>query len=490
MIARNAVLNIVGYAAPLLAALFLVPALVVRLDTERFGFLALAWVLITYFSLVDLGLGRALSRLVAEQMGTAGEARLPALSRTALGLTLALGVVAAGALWLSADWLCGRLLRLPAALQPEGADALRVVALSVPLVTLTAVLRGLLEAGQRFDWLNAIRVPLGVLMFAAPFIASLWSTNLVLLATALASIRVAAFIAHWLVCARIFPALTRLGWPQKSALREMFAFGAWLTVSNIVGPLLVYLDRFAVGALITVSAVAYYAAPYEVVTRLSIIPAALAGVLFPPMAAASAERLVVLYRTGIKAIIIGVFPLALVAVLFAPDWMRLWLGAEYAVQGSTVAQILGLGVMVNCLAYAPAAVLQARGRTDLAAKMHLVELAAYVVVLVVLIPNWGLLGAALAWTLRCAADSLTLFVLVRVRVLKRSAEFTSAQLGAMALFLLALIGALVPSSLEQRMLYLAAAFAIFAVVGWIVLLEPSERARARNPRSLLLGPPR
>jgi O-antigen/teichoic acid export membrane protein len=122
--------------------------------------------------------------------------------------------------------------------------------------------------------------------------------------------------------------------------------------------------------------------------------------------------------------------------------------------------------------------------------MHLVELAAYVVVLLVLIPKWGLLGAALAWTLRCAADSATLFVLVRASILKRSVEFTPAQLGAMALILLALIGALVPSSLEQRILYLAAASAMFSALGWMVLLDPSERARARDPRSLLLRPPR
>ena len=70
MVTRNALLNLVGHLAPLLAALIFVPPLISRLGTERFGFLALAWVLVGYFSLFDLGLGRTLSRLVAERIGT------------------------------------------------------------------------------------------------------------------------------------------------------------------------------------------------------------------------------------------------------------------------------------------------------------------------------------------------------------------------------------------------------------------------------------
>jgi len=36
---------------------------------------------------------------------------------------------------------------------------------------------------------------------------------------------------------------------------------------------MVYLDRFLIGALISVSAVGYYTAPFEIVTRFAVIPA-------------------------------------------------------------------------------------------------------------------------------------------------------------------------------------------------------------------------
>lgn len=489
MIARSALLNLLGHAAPLLAALFLVPILVARLDAGRFGFLALAWVLIAYFSVFDLGFGRALSRLVAERMGSGRDAELSVLSRTAITLTFALGALAGAALWFLADFLCLRVLRLPAALQDEAPDALRILALCVPLVTLTSTLRGLLEAGHRFGLLNAIRVPLGVLIFAAPLAAAFWTTNLAVLAAALGAVRVAAVLAHWVACAHAFPALTAMGWPRMRAVREMFGFGAWLTVSNIVGPLLAYLDRFAVGTLVAVSAVAYYAAPYEVVTRLTVIPAALAGVLFPAMAAAHPDRQLSLFRTSTKAIMLAVYPLALAVMLFAPEWMRLWLGAEYALNGARVAQILSLGVMVNCVAYVPAALLQARGRADLAAKAHLAELPLYVAALLVLVPLWGVEGAALAWTLRCAVDALLLFVLARFKVLGAATRFTDAQFLIIALLALMLTGAVLPFSLGAKIVYLVAVLASFSALSWLVLLDPAERARARDPLSFIVQRP-
>ncbi len=46
-------------------------------------------------------------------------------------------------------------------------------------------------------------------------------------------------------------------------------------MSNIVGPNMLYFGRFVIGALMTMTAVAYYTTPYEVVVNLAIVPDAL-----------------------------------------------------------------------------------------------------------------------------------------------------------------------------------------------------------------------
>jgi O-antigen/teichoic acid export membrane protein len=331
-----------------------------------------------------------------------------------------LGVAAGAVLLVLAEPICTRVLSLSPALVGEAVAALRILALCLPLVTLTAALRGLLEAGGRFDWVNAIRVPLGVLTFAAPLAATVWRDHLVSLALALAAVRVAAFVAHWAASARLYPTLTTLGWPRGAQARQMLGYGAWLTVSNVVGPLMVSLDRFVIGAVLAVSAVAYYTPSYEIVTRLWLIPAAITGVLFPAMAAAVPERLSYLYKKGLAAVMIAVVPLAALLAAFAFQWLDAWLGREFAEKGARVAQLLCLGTAVNCAAYLPFTLLQARGRADLTAKAHVAELPFYLVLLALLVRGWGIEGAALAWALRCAVDAAVLFFLAQ-RHLERSA---------------------------------------------------------------------
>jgi O-antigen/teichoic acid export membrane protein len=473
MIGRNAALNLVGHAAPLVAAIFIVPPLVARLDAERFGFLALAWALVGYLALFDLGIGRALTRVVAGH----ADSDLPRLARTALTLTLVLGSVAGVLLFILAPVL------FP---QPEAARALRLLALYLPLVTLTAALRGILEGRQHFGWVNAIRVVLGVLTFAAPLAATAWSTSLVVLVGALAVPRVAGAAAHWAACQMLAPEVTGLAWPRWRDARRLLAYGGWLTVSNIVGPLMVYADRFLIGAMVAVAAVGYYSAPYEVVTRLWLVPAALTGVLFPAIAAAGPERLAALYRFGVKAVLVIVFPATLAIVVFAAEGLRAWLGEIFAAEATRVAQLLALGVAVNCLAYLPFTMLQARGRADLTAKAHLVELPVYAVVLTLAISLWGIAGAALASALRCGGDAAALFILAR-RVNRAPWGFSRAQLAFIGGALVLLIAAMAPAVIAVKVVYFVTGIIALCVLGWAVLLDQRERSRLADPLGFLSG---
>jgi O-antigen/teichoic acid export membrane protein len=412
-ISHGALLNLAGHVLPLAAAVLVVPPLLGVLGSERFGFLALAWALVGYFSFLDLGLGRALSRIVAERLGTPREAGLPRLSGSTMTLSALLGVVAGLLLYACAGWLCNRVLDLPPDIAGEAVPAVQILAACLPLVTLTAALRGVLEGARRFGWINAIRVPLGILTFAAPLGVAHATVSLWALCTALCALRVVALAAHWWVCASLLHGLGKLRMPTREAALELFGFGAWVTVSNLVGSIMVYIDRFVIGAQVSIAAVAFYTAPYEVLTRLGVIPAALSGALYPVLAATSPAQARLLHRKAVLMLLVTAVPLALVAALLAPFWMSLWLGDEYARQGAGVAQWLAAGVAANCLAQVPFTLLQARGRADLPGKLHIAELPFYLVVLFPLIRNYGIEGAAMAWFGRCAADAVLLFALAR-----------------------------------------------------------------------------
>src|SRR5260370_26709202 len=120
-LARNAVWNLLSLIAPMLVALGAIPALVRTLGSDLFGILTLAWMLIGYCSLFDLGLGRALTKLVSEGalQSRDGNGANPLASTvwTSLVLMLALGFGGTIIFGAAAGVLANTILNVPLTLR-------------------------------------------------------------------------------------------------------------------------------------------------------------------------------------------------------------------------------------------------------------------------------------------------------------------------------------------------------------------------------------
>jgi Na+-driven multidrug efflux pump len=321
LLARNVALNALGWLLPMLLALGAIPVLVRALGPARFGVLSLVWTLVGYFSLFDLGLGRALTQLVAERLGRDERDQLPGLVWTATWLLVPLGIVGGAAVALLAPWLVERVLRVPPALRPESVAAFRWIGLAVPFTVSTAGFRGVLEAVQAFRRINALRVPLALITFVGPLLVLPFSRSLAPSVAVLAVGRVVLWAAHVHASRQAFEPLRRARAPERHHLRPLLSVGGWMTVSNVVSPLMYSLDRFAVAALLSVTAVSYYATAYEAVTRLWVVTSILLPVLFPAMGVAlqrDRAHAALLLDRGARATLGAVFPAALALSAFAP----------------------------------------------------------------------------------------------------------------------------------------------------------------------------
>jgi len=413
LLAKNAVWNLVGACAPVLVAVLCLPMLKTSLGTDRLGIIALAWVVVGYFGFFDLGLARALTKLVAEKLGEKRPEDIPALVWTSLYLMASIGLAVAMAAMFLVPRLVQRLLKVPPELEHETIRAFYWISLSFPVVILTAGLRGVLEALQRFRLATLIRIPLGVFTYLGPILVLPFSHSLVPIMAVLALGRTAAGVAHLWACFRVLPSLRNSYSFHPSFVGPLFRFGSWMTVSNVVGPIMVSFDRFLIGSIVSVAAVAFYAVPNEVVTRLSLVPGALVGVLFPAFSTSAVSdrpRLVFLFESAMKYIFLAMFPVTLILVTFAPAALQFWLGSEFARQSSLVAQILAVAIFINGLAQIPFAHVQSAGRADITAKLHLMELPFYLVALIVLAKSMGIRGVACAWLLRVTIDFVFLLV--------------------------------------------------------------------------------
>lgn len=420
-IRRNVVLNLAGFGLPLAAALIAVPVLLNGLGPDRFGVVGLAWTLVTVVGVFDLGFGRAMTRAVSVRIGRGEGHRIGALVGTATAITAALGVALAGGLHLAAPTIVYRVLEVPGWLQGEAVDALRVIALATPAVLVSNCLRGVLEARQHFAALNALRAGLGTALLLGPLLALRYSPTLVPVMWAIVAVR-------WLGVVG-FAAGARRGAPgawgvDRGDAVSLARIGGWMTVSTATASLMIYADRFAIGGLLSMAAVAYYVAPFEIVSRLSVVPTAVMGVLFPAysqlLAAGSTEVRVVYHRT-LGAIGLMLAPPVLVIVVFSRPLLELWLGPEVAGHSAAVASILAVAALAHGLLQPSFQLLQAAGRPDVPALFQLFEAPIYIGYLVLLTLQLGIVGAALAWLIRVTISLVVQSWLANRFVLSRAA---------------------------------------------------------------------
>lgn len=411
MLFRNAIWSLLGEGLPMAAALVSIPLLVSGVGMERFGALTFIWALLGMLAICDLGLVRALIQLIAERRGDDPTAPLPGVVGPALALMAVLGVVAGGAVALASGFLAHQMIQASGGVAAELRHGLLLAAAIVPVALVSAGLRGVLEAQQRFRDVNIVRIAVGVANYLSPVLVLAFSDGLVPVLAAIAVGRLAGLTAFAWLALRREPGLFRLSGVDRQALRPLFSMSAWMMVNNLLGPLMLYADRFVLAGSVPAAAIAFYTTPFEMAIRLLFIPTALSGVLFPAVAGAFRVNPAALNRMlllGGFAILAAFIPLLAVGAIWGGAALHWWLGPVFAENSGMVLSVLLLGLLLNATAYIPYALIQGIGRMDLTARLQLAELPVYFGLLWLLVDAFGPLGAAVAWTLRVGADLLLL----------------------------------------------------------------------------------
>ncbi len=462
------------------------PKLVALLGETSFGLFSLAWVVIGYLSFLDIGVNRAATKFVSEHLATPDHESASLIVRTALAANLVLGLAGGMVVALASSYLAHSVFKISAQQQGEARLTFYVVALSVPVLLVQGIFRSVLSSFQRFGWINAVNAAATAVQWGGA-VALAWKGYGVAAVVLVAVVaRLAAATAYGVVLFRLLPGL-RLWEPRGfHGLSRLLRFGSWVSVSQVVSPLLVYLDRMLIASFVSLGAVTLYTVPYEVMTRLRIIPSSLVTTLYPAFSERGADghqaNLQRLYEGSVRYLLLLLLPGVLFLVVLGPDLLTVWMGGGFARQTSVVLQILALGVLANGLAYVPYNMLQALGRPDLTGKFHLLELPPYIVLCVCLIPRWGIAGAALASTIRFLADTALLFWAVHRYCRCSLRAFWTVALPQLAGFSLVLgvLLVLVRTASRGPWIHLGLgglALAGYLAAAWVLLVDSQEKPR-------------
>ena len=387
-----------------------IPYIYKHIGIERVGILTIIWALIGYFSIFDFGLGRAITQRIAGLPPDSAEQYKKNIATTGVFFTVLIGI-AGGVVGFAAIELVGVSWVNSA---PSLADEIRasflLACLAIPATTATTGLRGILEGEEKFKVINLLKLILGLSNFLGPIaVIALYGAHLDYIVGSLVISRYIIFYIHYI---NIKHLLNTAGKVSRDEASQLFRFGGWMTLSNLISPLMVVADRFLLANVLGAAIVAYYTIPADFMIRLLILPAAITTSLFPVFSKELSRKnytnIEVLYKKSMRLIAL-MMGFIVICIFFGGKFgLDIWLGSEFAEKSSSVATVLSIGILFNSLAQIPHAYIQASGDARSTALIHAFESVLYLPTLYLLMQLHGVLGAALAWMMRALLDLILL----------------------------------------------------------------------------------
>ncbi len=395
---------------PVILAIICIPLIIKGLGIYKFGILTLIWTIIGYSTIFDFGLGRSLTQIISKKLGLNEVSDIYEIIWTSLIIVIIFGIIT-GILFYGVSPLILQVINADPLYKNDILKSIYLLAFSIPFLIGIVLLRGVLEAYQKFAAISFLRIPVIIFNFIVPILIFPFSTNLFIIVLFLVIGRIISFILHFMVCIKTVENFSLNISFKKHYIKPLLVFGGWMTVSNIITPVVINMDRFFISAILTASVVAYYTTSQSMIIYMEAIPMAIMAVMFPAFSTEffrDKGRVKRLFAKSLRFTFLLIFLPALFIIIFAKPGLSLWIDPDFAQKSYYLTQVLAIGMMFIGTNYVPQSLIQAAGRADITAKIHLVEFPVYIVLLFLLLKHFGVVGAAYAWVIRGGIDFILL----------------------------------------------------------------------------------
>ncbi|MDP9767233.1 flippase [Kosakonia cowanii] len=402
---RNSTFNLAGYVIPTLIAIPALGFIARALGPELFGIYTLAMALVGYASIFDFGLTRAIIREIALYKDDQHEKnRIISTSTLFLaGISVFLSLL----IYFKIDTVIA-FINVSDSYKVDAKHALEILLFAIPLFILNQLWVSILEGEEKFGVLNIQKTISNTFIVGLPAVLVYYNVSLVSAVSGLIAGRFISFVISFLVLRKDIVAAGLAFHPK--VFKRLVYFGGWMTVSNIISPMMVYFDRFIISYILGAKNVGYYTAPAEIISRMSIVPTSISRAVFPRLSGLSD---IAKFKKELKFsyLIMALICIPLVAfcLIFSGKIMYYWLGPQYFIKSSEIFFILLTGFLFNSLAQIPFSAIQSLGKSKITALLHCAEVIPYFLVLYALTSHYGLIGTAYAWSIRVIIDFFALF---------------------------------------------------------------------------------
>ena len=462
------------------------------LGAEALGIYALGMTIVGFVGLFNaLGLPSAAVRFVAAYTATRQFAKLRAFLGRTLAVLLLSNLVLGAAVMVSGPWIALRFYHTPG-IDPYMGLFVLIMVTGALNTYLGQVLGGYKDVARRTVITNFIGSPL-TMVFTLALVAwglGLWGYIFAQVASAAAVLGLLLFAA-W----RLTPPESRaVSGPLLPLDREVVSFSVAAFGVSFLEFLMAQADKVMIGFYLSARDVGIYAVAAALVVFVPIVLQSVNQIFSPTIADLHARGEIALlgrlFQTLTKWIIGFTFPLALVFIVFARPLMRIF-GPDFEV-GWLILAVGTLGQFVNCAVGSVGFLLLMSGNQRRLIRVQTLMAVGMVMMNILLIPRFGILGAALAAAFTNAITNVLYLREVKsaLGLLPYNRTYLRLALPAVATAAALVVLRMLAKDLHPWIVLLSAlagSYAVFTGLAVTAGLDPDDRAVANAVYERIAG---
>ncbi len=484
---KNSIINLCYQIIPILTALLMVPFTINKFGKELFAIYSIAVTFIVLFNYLNFGIAQATNRELAS-LDKSSYDEINNVFGSGLIAIIFVGIVIS-LLGLNVGELLVNSITSHSSEYKEQASTLINGVISFSVLFLSVIyFRAVLESRLLFKVTAANRAVLNTIIFSAPAICFLLGYDIEKSLEVIIVSHIISVIFLWFNVSRLFYKIRVK--VNISVVRSLLVSGGWMTLVSVSSIGLYYVDRFIIGSLVGLTALAYYVASYDLISRSSIVYGSITSVFFPAFSYWNKNKkyeefsnaLGVLYNlmfTGM-GIIVGC------VILVAPDFLNIWIGPEFKLHATLILQILAIGILFVSIGIIPTRALLATNNERFVAIYYTIQSILYLIVSYIAILLSGILGGAIVFTVRAVVEAVFLTCFMKYKLTTLDTIITRAQIPTFLLVLSWLLCAFYLSSVgfALRMFFGGAFVILVFLINYRVIFQLDKLSSILKNRQL------
>lgn len=404
---KNISYSLLSFGWPVLIALFVTPIVVHYFGVKEYGIYIFINTLVALAGLLDFGLSSAFVKFTAERHGGHNIEGLKNLFKTANTMLVIVGII--GAAFIVFSIFVG-LAVFPveiSATYKTYVPAFIYAGILFFINSINFLHVAIPTAYQRFDISTKIGISFITLQQIGIIVVIIFhgSINTVfLLQTLLVFIFYFIYKKYAVIILNVEERafISKYGWDKQEAFR-CIKFGAVSFFNNLAGSSLTYLDRMIIPLFLGPSNLTFYSLPGSITNKVPTLSMTLSSVVFPMTAhfegGGNRDMTKNLYIRSMRLITIISTAITVTFIAFAHQILQYWISTDLADKSTGVLIILAITSLLLAITSLLNSFLLGMGKLKALTVTSVSTAALNAALLIILLPRFGIIGAAWAYLL-------------------------------------------------------------------------------------------